>query len=173
MGQQPQFEFELQDRPRRVAEPAPPRRWRAARPGDLQRPEDVPSAPGFGNPGPDSGYALKLISMADLPLEPDERRREVETTLMHLMVARAAAHGKAPSKADLQFATMLLGLAPEDLVPAAANAKLAAIRRYWAPRVGHSRGAARDLVGRLSPELLALDLDEVRHRLALGESPLA
>lgn len=173
MGQQPKYEIGPEDRPRSVPGPAPPRRWKAARPGDLHRPEDVPSRSGFGNPGPDSGYALRLVAQADLPLDPDERRADVETTMMHLMVARASHHGKAPSKADLQFATMILGLASVDMVPATANASLATIRRHLAPRVAHSSAAARSMVGKLPPDLLGLDLDEVRHRLALGESPLA
>lgn len=172
MGQQPQYEIEPEDRPREVAQPAPPRRWKAGRPGDLHRPSDVPSSSGFGNPGPDSGYALRLIGATDLPLAPDERRAEVETTVMHLMVARASHHGRAPSQGDLQFATMLLGLSPNDVVPAAANDRLSAVRRRWAPRAGHNRAAALAMVATLKPELLDLDLDDLRHQLALGESPL-
>ena len=173
MGQQPKHEIEPKDRPRPTAQPAVPRGWKAKRPGDLHRPGDVPTSSGFGNPGPDSGYALRLAAQADLPLTSGEQRADVEVTLMHVMVARASHHGKAPSAGDLQFAIMVLGLASVDLVPAAANAKLTAARHYWAPRVGHSRSAARAMVAKLTPGLLNLELDEVRHRLALGESPLS
>jgi hypothetical protein len=171
MGQEPKIEILLEDRP--IAEPGPARRWTASRPGDLHTPAEVPWGAGFGTPGPDTGYALKLASQADIELEPDEDRHNVESVLILIMSARASLFGKAPSADDLAFALLLVGLdADVGPVPAAGVTALTANRRYWAPRVAHGSAQARRLVSRLSPELLRLSVADLRHQLALGEVPL-
>ncbi|MDH3607192.1 MAG: hypothetical protein OER12_09355 [Acidimicrobiia bacterium] len=173
MGQEPSLEIPQEDRPRAVATPAPARRWSASRPGDLHAPSDVPWGGPFGTPGPDTGYGLKLAAGATLNLAEDERRHPVERVLVLIIGARASLFGKAPSADDLGFAVMLLGLDTSREIPEAATTQLAAARRYWAPRVAHSTADARRLSARLTPDLLALSPDDLRHRLALGEVPLA
>lgn len=170
MGQEPNIEFSLEDRP--ITEPAPARRWAASRPGDLHAPGDVPWGAGFGTPGPDTGYALKLAAQADFEVDPGEDRHNVESVLVLIMGARASLFGKAPSSDDLSFALLLIGLGSEDPVPEAGMAALAANRKYWAPRVPHGSAAARRLVSMLSPGLLTLSVSDLRHQLALGEVPL-
>lgn len=170
MGQEPNIETPLSYVP--VAAPGPARRWTASRPGDLPTPEDVPWGAGFGTPGPDTGYALKLASQADLDLEPGEDRGKVESLLILIMGARASLFGKAPSADDLAFARLLVGLGSHADVPEAGVKALAANRKHWAPRVSHGSAAARRLVTKLSPELLRLSVSDLRHQLALGEVPL-
>ncbi|MBT8165699.1 MAG: hypothetical protein HKO63_00030 [Acidimicrobiia bacterium] len=170
MGQEPQIEMLLEDPP--AAEPGPARRWSATRPGDFRSPAEVPWGEGFGTPGPDTGYALKLASQAQFVLEPDENRHNVESVLVLIMSARASLFGKAPSADDLSFALLLIGLGADASVPEAGISALKANRKYWAPRVSHGSASARRLVSMLSPELLRLSVSDLRHQLALGEVPL-
>jgi hypothetical protein len=68
---------------------------------------------------------------------------------------------------------MVLGLDHQEEIPQAVMARLAENRQYWAPRVAHSNAAARRLSARLTPELFSWSVVDLRHRLALGEVPLA
>jgi hypothetical protein len=172
MGQEPKIEITATDAPRPVAEPAPARRWKASRPGDLHRPDDVPWGGGFGTPGPDAGYALKLAAEAPYQLDEGESRHNVDATLVVIMSARASLTGKAPSADDLSFALLMLGLDPREEVPDSVTLQLVAGRKRWAPLVAHRKAAARELAGHLAPQLLALAPADLRHRLALGEVPL-
>jgi hypothetical protein len=170
MGQEPNIETSFAGLP--GAAPGPARRWAASRPGDLHTPGDVPWGAGFGTPGPDTGYALKLAAEADYQLDPGEDRHNVDSVLVLIMSARASLFGKAPSADDRSFALLMIGLGSEDPVPEAGIAALTANRKYWAPRVSHGSAAARRLVSKLSPELLRLSVPDLRHQLALGEVPL-
>jgi hypothetical protein len=170
MGQEPNIEISRQDLP--VTEPAPARGWTASRPGDMATPGDVPWGDGFGTPGPDTGYALKLAAGADYELDEGENRHNVDSVLVLIMSARASLFGKAPSSDDLAFARLLIGLGSDEPVPDASLNRLAANRKHWAPRVSHGSASARALVSRLSPKLLKMSVEDLRHRLALGEVPL-
>jgi hypothetical protein len=173
MGQEPRIEVAPDLLPRDEAGPAPARRWTASRPGDLHAPSEVPWGGAFGTPGPDTGYALKLASAASYDLDPGESRHNVEAALVLVMGARASLSGKAPSIEDLNFALLLLGLDPRQEIPDAVAVRLAAARKHWAPRVAHSKGESRGFVTLLSSQLLRLSPGDLRHRLALGEVPLA
>lgn len=173
MGQEPRIEIAAEDRPRAVPEPAPARRWSASRPGDIHAPDDVPWGGGFHTPGPDTGYAHKLVADADLQLDEGESRDNVESVLVLIMSARASLFGKAPSSDDLDFALIMTGLGGREGLPDAVLGQLVERRRYWAPRVANSKGQARAMVGRLEPDMLRLSVEDLRHRLALGEVVLA
>ncbi len=173
MGQEPNIDIEFEDRPRRELQPAAPTRWKANRPGDLTSPDQVPWGGAFGTPGPDAGYALKLISDADFALEEGEVRSQVEAAMAQLMASRASHFGRAPTSEDLKFALLIFGLAGPDQVPETVNAQLGRDRRYWAPRVANSAAAGRRLVAMIPSSLLEAPLEDVRHQLALGETPLA
>ncbi|MBT8202620.1 MAG: hypothetical protein HKN74_10760 [Acidimicrobiia bacterium] len=173
MGQEPKVEIPSEDLPRTELEPAPARRWKATRPGDLHRPEDVPWGGAFGTPGPDTGYALKLTSGAEFELGEGESRSNVEHLLLLIMGARASLFGKAPSADDLSFALLLLGLDHRVEVPDAARTRLAESRRHWALRVPHSKAADAAFGSMLTPALLSQSSADLRHRLSLGEMPLA
>jgi hypothetical protein len=97
MGQQPNIELDPADLPRPVPEPAPPGRNRPARPGVITAPGDVPRGAAFGTPGPDTGWAKRILRDADLP----ERSVLLEAVLATLMAARASHFGRAPVPHDL------------------------------------------------------------------------
>jgi hypothetical protein len=173
MGQEPKIEISLEDLPRATSGPAPARRWKASRPGDLHAPADVPWGGAFGTPGPDTGYALKLESEASYELEAGESRDNVQSVLLLIMGARASWFGKAPSNDDLAWSLMVLGLDRQEEIPQAIMAQLAENRQYWAPLVANSNAAARRLSARFTPGLFAWSVVDLRHHLALGEVPLA
>ncbi len=173
MGQEPRIEIADEDRPRAVPEPAQARRCSASRPGDLHAPSDVPWGGGFHTPGPDTGYAYKLAAGAEYAIDESENRGNVEAMLVLIMSARASLFGKAPSSDDLDYALVLAGLGGREGLPDSVLTQLADRRRYWAPRVVHNKSEARALVGRLDQDMLRLSVEELRHRLALGEVSLA
>ena len=173
MGQEPSVEIADDDRPRAVPEPAPARRWSASRPGDIHDPSQVPWGGGFHTPGPDTGYAHKLAADADLTIHADESRGNVEEMVVLIMSARASLFGKAPSPDDLDYALLLAGLGGREGLPEAVLDQLAERRRHWGPRVANSKSQARALVGGLDKENLRLSVEDLRHRLALGEVSLA
>lgn len=141
MGQQPNVPLGIEDLPRHTAHPAAPGRWRPDRPGDLGSPGEVPHGVGFGTPGPDTGYALRLLRGRDLP-GGEEHRADVIAAVAAVMGARAAALGRAPVPADAAAAITLLAL--DD----AAASRLAGI--------GHDHTRLRALVAAIPTERLTL-----------------
>lgn len=137
MGQQPNMPLTIEDLPRPEARPAPPRRWRADRPGDLSSPREVPWGGAFGTPGPDTGYALRLLCDSGEDLA--EAR-----PLATVMAARSSRLGRAPVAADIEAARILLASAPAE------------------KRGGHGSEGARRLLEALEPGLLAASLEELR-----------
>ena len=109
MGQQQNIPITLADLPGATAKPAAPRPWRPDRPGDITSPQQMPWGGAFGTPGPDTGYALRLIRRRGLELEPGIRR-DVEAAILAIASARASALGRAPVPDDIDVAMDLLGL---------------------------------------------------------------
>ncbi len=105
MAQEPNVEITEDDLPRPMLQPGVPRRW-APPPGTITKPDEKPSGGSFGTPGPDTGWALKIINRSEIP-EDGSRIRKV---LAALMSARAAHFGRAPVPADLSVALLLAGL---------------------------------------------------------------
>lgn len=148
MGQQPNMPLAIEDLPRAEPQPGPARRWQAGRPGDVASPADVPWGGAFGTPGPDPGYALRLL--ADGAPGPEETR-----ALAALAGARASWLGRAPVAADLEAAGIILAPA----LAASAGAL------HLEPGVE----GLRRLLESLDPGLLAAPLEELRrHRLPQG-----
>ncbi|CAA9263142.1 MAG: hypothetical protein AVDCRST_MAG20-2905 [uncultured Acidimicrobiales bacterium] len=96
-----------------------------ARPFDNDRPGALgpsqPTGPGFGNPGPDQGYALRLAERfaGRLVLATGEVEHDVITGCTGVALRRASLFGRAPVIHDLTVAFTIwgfLGDAPPDLV---------------------------------------------------------
>jgi hypothetical protein len=87
-----------------------PRDWRADRPGDLPDGEQ-PQGDLFGSPGPNVGYALRLVHRASggFQLAPSERREDAEAAVAAVAMKRAASFGRAPVMRDVERAAALLG----------------------------------------------------------------
>jgi hypothetical protein len=115
---------------------SPPRRpggWRAERPGDLGG-EGQPEGELLGSPGPDQGFAWKLVGrFADrVHLREGESPADVHAGCVAVALKRAGHFRRAPVVHDLTIAYTLFGFLdlepPEDLVDA---------RRHLFAGVGH------------------------------------
>jgi len=152
MGQQPNVEIDPSDLPRPTAEPDPPNRWRPTRPGVIVAPQQMPWGGAFGTPGPDAGYALKLVRSADLP----DRTAGLESVLAAIMAARASMFGRAPVPEDLEVAKILAGFGeglPADFLER---------RGRWVEATAHEPSPGRLAVSEVDLELLRLKPDQIR-----------
>jgi hypothetical protein len=146
------------DLPRKGLDPSPARRWSAdAKPGVITAPGQVPSGGTFGTPGPDTGWALKIIRHVSPQQDPD-----AEKVLTALMAARAASFGRAPIPEDLEVAKLLCGMG-EGL-----PLELSARARRWCGAVPHERSKGRSAVAAVDPKQLRMKPDELRKDLVVG-----
>lgn len=143
MAQQPNVELSPGDMPRAVLEPAPARRQRIPRPGVITAPHEKPSGPGFGNPGPDTGWALRIIGQVGIPEDTPAHRK----LLAALMGARAAHFGRAPMHEDLDVALALVGLGDRR------SEELAARRNRWIAVTSHEKSPGRTAVAEAGDDL--------------------
>lgn len=107
MAQQPNPEIGVAERPSAEPEPGPARPWRPSRPGEVVGP-DRPTGGTYGHPGPDAGYALRILAESDIHL--GDRPKVTAAVLGTIASARAAHFGRAPVIGDLRIAAALLGL---------------------------------------------------------------
>jgi hypothetical protein len=157
MGQQPNVDIDSSDLPRPIPDTDPPRRWRPTRPGVIVSPDQMPWGGAFGTPGPDTGWALKLVRAADLP----ERSDGLEFVLAALMAARASHFGRAPVPEDLEVAKILAGFGeglPADFVER---------RERWVETTAHEPSPGRAAVAEIQPDLLELKPDQIKRRLRI------
>jgi len=107
MATQPNIELDEDDRPRPALPLAPPRRWTPdIKPGVVTSSAEVPRGPVYGTPGPDTGWALRIIRL----VEGDDVPGPLRALLAALMGARAATAGRAPTAEDLAVAKLLCGI---------------------------------------------------------------
>ncbi|MDX1448289.1 MAG: hypothetical protein R3246_04420 [Acidimicrobiia bacterium] len=160
MAQQPNIELDPADRPRAVPTPDAARRWQPSmRPGMITSPDQVPRGEGYGNPGPDAGWAFRLIDAADVPDLTDALRR----LLAAFMTARAASFGRAPTVEDLEVALLLCGIG--DALPEA----LAQRRERWLDAMSHDKPPGRTALSEVGMDLLRHKPAEVRLRVSRSE----
>lgn len=92
---------------------SPPRRnrsWTSDRPGDLGG-EGQPDGPRLGTPGPDQGYAYKLIGQfaGKVFTAEGERDDDVVAGVIAVAMKRSAVFGRAPVIHDLRVAFAVWG----------------------------------------------------------------
>ena len=141
MGQQPNVPVSIEDLPRHTAHPPAPSRWSPNRPGDLNGPAAQPSGGRFGTPGPDAGYALRLVKRRTLP-GGAHHARDVVVLVAAVVTARAAALGRAPVPADIDAALALLALDDASAAEAAG--------------IAHDHARLRSRISAIPPERLVL-----------------
>lgn len=127
------------------------------RPGMITSPQQMEWGGAFGTPGPDTGYAFKIIRAADLP----ERSDALELVLVALMAARASLFGRAPIHEDLEVAKIIVGIG-YNLPP-----ELAERRNRWLEATAHEASPGRTAVAEIDPDLLRFRPEAVAKRLRL------
>lgn len=163
MGQEPNIELERSDAPRATPGPGAPGRWKPTRPGEINSPSEMRWGGAFGRPGPDPGWALKLIR--DTAWNRSERGTEAEAVLATLVAARASLFGRGPTMHDVEVGLILMGLRPQEVPPAVAK-RLADERNRWLDISAHEHFKGAAFVGSLDPVLLAASPDRIRTLLA-------
>ncbi|MGD2102276.1 MAG: hypothetical protein PVG83_08550 [Acidimicrobiia bacterium] len=144
MAQQPNVEITEAERPRRVPQPGPAGSWRATKPGVPAGPDDVPRGGGFGEAGPDPGWAIKLVRQTRLP-DDDPRLEKVVTGLV---IARAAAFGRAAIPEDVDVALSLCGYGPRSAPGAETR------RKRWLEATAHESRHGATAVSEVGRERL-------------------
>lgn len=167
MGRRPYIELDAADLPAGELERAAERRWRPTRPGEILAPADMPSGPSFGRPGPDAGWAIRLVRRADF--DRGSRPRLLEALLNALVGARAAAAGRGPAPQDVEAALSLVGLRTEGL-DEAARTRLDARREEWLDAAAADRSAGRAALRDIPADLLSEAPERVRARLSADPS---
>lgn len=83
--------------------------WRADRPGDLGAAQ--PKGAKLGSPGPDQGYAIKLVNMfhGKLNLAEGEHEHDVMAGILGVALKRASLYGRAPVIHDVTRALDVFG----------------------------------------------------------------
>lgn len=146
MAQQPNVEITDAELPRPVPHPGVAVRWRADKPGIPDAPDDMPGGGYYGTTGPDPGWGLKLINSTELPEDDPDLKR----VLTGLVLARAAAWGRAPVREDVEVALILCGYedgAPERLVER---------RRRWLDASPHEQRPGARAVAEVDREILMM-----------------
>jgi hypothetical protein len=158
VAQQPNIELEPSDLPRSGLDTSPARRWSpSSKPGVITVPGQVPRGEGFGTPGPDTGWAKKIVRHMEGDIDPD-----LHHVLVALMSARAAMLGRAPIPEDLEVAKLMCGIG-EGL-----PLELSARRKTWLAAVPHEVSKGRTAVAGVDPILLGQKPAAVRQALSVG-----
>jgi hypothetical protein len=157
MGQQPNIEVTEAERPRKVLQPPPARRWNPRiKPGIPTSPEDVPTGGSFGQTTPDGGWGLRLVNAADLPdADPD-----LKAVLAALTIARAGLLGRAPVPEDLEVALLLSGYGFEP------SEEVVERRERWKAAVPHDGRPGQTAVADVDRDVIVRKPNEIRSLLA-------
>jgi hypothetical protein len=150
----------------RVSERLPtPEAWRADRPGEVVHDGGQPVGDGFGTPGPDQGYALKLARLWEpkLVLSPGEKIDDVMAGCTAVALRRAGLLGRAPVIYDLEVAFAGWGFLTS------AGADLVAFRKPLFEGAAHDYQVQRPVADQVPETTLRLAPAEVRERLGNGE----
>lgn len=159
MAQQPNVEITEATAPRPKPEPGPATTWRSDKPGIPAGPGDVPGGSEFGHAGPDPGWGLHLVNKAELP-DSDPRLRSV---VAGLVLARAAALGRAPIPEDIEAALMLCGYGEDDAPD------LVDRRERWLEAASHDKRPGATAVSEVDRDLIVNKPEQIRYAHKLSE----
>lgn len=155
MAQQPNVEITDAERPRAVLQPGVAVKWRADKPGIPSGPTATPGGGYYGTTGPDPGWGMRLVNQSDLPDDdPDVRK-----VLSGLVMARAAALGRAPVKEDLEAALILCGYDEDPPVDVVQR------RKRWLDASAHEQRPGATAVAEVDKETLMMKPERLRYAL--------
>jgi hypothetical protein len=156
MAQQPNVEITAAERPRQSLQPGPAVKWRSEKPGVPEGPDGTRGGGVYGTTGPDPGWGLKILGGVTLPNDDEHLRRVVGG----LMLARAAAFGRAPVPEDISVALAICGFGFDAPTPVVER------RERWVEAAAHDRRPGATAVAEVDRDLLLLRPDQVITQLA-------
>lgn len=155
MAQQPNVELTDGERPRLTPQPGVAVKWRSDKPGIPDGPTGIAGGGYWGTTGPDPGWGLKIVNSATLPDDDADLRK----VLTGLVLARAAALGRAPVREDLEVALILCGY-DEDL-----PATVVERRERWLAASPHEQRPGASAVAEVDKSQLILKPDRLRYAI--------
>ena len=154
----------------RPTEQVPPaKRWEATRPGEVVG-GPMPEGEGFGNQGPDQGYALFLGKrFADkLELVEGEHRNDVINGCLGVATKRASLFGRGPVIYDWEVAFSVwgyLGGASTSVVQKRVELFAEASHHYWKRRA--IADAVPEATLRMTPQMVKAAMSSGQELLSL------
>jgi hypothetical protein len=173
---QPKFApIQSEDQVREAYRLQTPLPWVADRPADF-RAGAMPHGKGFGTPGPDQGYVLRLLERFEdrLKLGEGELLEDVAAAGAAIALRRAALFGRAPVSHDLELAFILtgcLGEPPADLVEWRRQSFRGMAGHYWELRE-LAEGVPEPTL-RLTPVTVGVQIADWRTLLGIAVAPAA
>lgn len=122
----------------------------------ITSPDQVTSGGLFGRPGPDTGWAFRIVRQAGLPAD----QMQGEAVLVTLMAARASLFGRAPVPEDLDVARILMGYEET------ASEQAVERGRGWLRHSRHEPVPGAAAAEQIGSELLVMSPGDLRSALA-------
>ena len=110
MPQEPNIDISKIESKKEVSMPVPRRTGR--RPAENINPS---SDEVFGNTGPDSGFALKIVNKYKNIWETHPRKKLISSVVTNLIIYRASNYGRAPTVSDLHLVLGLLRISENSI----------------------------------------------------------
>jgi hypothetical protein len=128
----------------------PPKRWTPNRPADFNGKPEAVKKKYYGNPGPDSGYAMLLFESLkpDIKLEKGEDIHDVAAGVVYVAMKRAALFGRAPIKKDIEYVLKKFGFLDK------AHSSQIEERKFLFKSAGHEYHKRMEIADKFSEEEL-------------------
>jgi hypothetical protein len=110
MPQEPNIDISKIESKKEISMPVPRRTGR--RPAENINPS---SDEVFGNTGPDSGFALKIVNKYKNIWEMHPRKKLISSVVTNLIIYRASNYGRAPTVSDLHLVLGLLRISENSI----------------------------------------------------------
>ena len=118
----------------------------------ITAPDQVTPGGLFGRPGPDTGWAFRIVRQAGLA----EEEMRGEAVLVTLMAARASLFGRAPVPEDLDVARILMGYEE------GSSQQMVERGRRWIKHSHHEAVPGAAAAEQIGLDLLAMSPDDLR-----------
>ncbi len=124
----------------------------------ITSPDQVTPGGLFGRPGPDTGWAFRIVRQAGLTAD----EMQGEAVLVTLMAARASLFGRAPVPEDLDVARIVMGYEE------GASEQMVERGRRWLRHSRHEAVPGAAAAEQIGSDLLVMSPDDLRSALVSG-----
>jgi len=108
MSQEPNIKIPFQESNSEISMPVP--RRMPSRPAETV----MPDYEQYGNVGPDSGFAMKIVNKDSVLWSSHPKKKLVSTIIVNLILFRAAHFGRAPTTSDFHLVLGLLRITEDN-----------------------------------------------------------